>query len=233
MTFNVSSLNFGALDDAPELLTSRQEWKKQRRGKFTASEFWKLMTNGKDKREMGQVAKSHISEKAVELLTDFDTDDSDYVSTAMQWGLDHESDAVQAIASLKGFKPYMTGQAQEFIESACGHYGCTPDGLIGDNSGLEIKCPNSSTHMIYMDVTDAESLKAIESKYYWQVQGSMLVTGRLNWWFASYDPRFTNDSLKLTTALIERNESDIDALKARLDVAIKQRDKLVNIALSQ
>ena len=94
MTFNVSSLNFGALEDAPELLTSRQEWKKQRRGKFTASEFWKLMTNGKAKGEMGQVAKSHIAEKAVELLTDFDADDSDYVSAAMQWGLDHEAAAV-------------------------------------------------------------------------------------------------------------------------------------------
>ena len=60
----------------------------------------------------------------------------------------------------------------------------------------------------------------------------MLVTGRVNWWFASYEPRFSNDRLKLTTALIERNESDIDALKTRLDAAIKQRDRLVSIALS-
>jgi hypothetical protein len=151
----------------------------------------------------------------------------------MQWGLDHEAEAVQAFAEYTGFKPHMTGQAQEFIGSSCGQYGATPDGLIADYAGLEIKCPNSITHMIYADVTSAETLLEIEPRYYWQIQGSMLVTGREKWWFASYDPRFSDDRLKLTTALIERNESDIDALKARLDAAIKQRDKLVNIALSQ
>jgi hypothetical protein len=233
MMATLSSLNFGALEDAPELLTQKQLWLQQRRGKFTASEFHKLMTNGKAKDSMGQVAKTHIAEKAVELLTEFDPSEERYISPAMQWGLDHEAEAVQAFAEYTGFKPHMTGQSQEFIGSSCGQYGATPDGLIADYAGLEIKCPNSITHMIYADVTSAETLLEIEPRYYWQIQGSMLVTGREKWWFASYDPRFICEESRLYIACIDRVEADIERLSNRLNIAIKERDKLVNIALSR
>jgi hypothetical protein len=221
-------LSFGALEDAPELLTQKQLWLQQRRGKFTASEFHKLMTNGKAKDSMGQVAKTHIAEKAAELLTEFDPSEERYVSPAMQWGLDHEAEAAQAFAESTGFKPYMTGQAQEFIESTCGQYGATPDGLIADYAGLEIKCPNSATHMTYAAIKNAESLLEVEPRYYWQIQGSMLVTGRDKWWFASYDPRFIREKSRLYIACIERVEADIEQLSNRLALAIKERDRLVN-----
>lgn len=222
---NVTNLDFGALEDAPELITDRQQWKLDRRGKFTASEFWKIMTNGRPKGAESLIANGYIAAKAVELLTAFDPEQDDYISAAMQWGLDHEVDAVSVFSKITGLTPYNTGNEQQFI--SVGGYGCTPDGLIGDDAGIEIKCPNSETHFQYLGVTDAASLKLIEPKYYWQVQGSMLVTGREVWWFVSYDPRFESESLQINAAPIFRNEDDINALKSRLDEAVIKRDKII------
>lgn len=61
-----------------------------------------------------------------------------------------------------------------------GRVGCSPDGLVGDNGGLEIKCPSAGVHMKYL-------LAGVDD-YFVQIQGSLWVTGR-DWWdFLSYCP---------------------------------------------
>lgn len=59
---------------------------------------------------------------------------------------------------------------------------CSPDGLVADCGGVEIKCPAPHTHVGYL--LDG----ALPSKYVAQVQGSMYVTGRAWWDFVSYHP---------------------------------------------
>lgn len=63
-----------------------------------------------------------------------------------------------------------------------GGYGCSPDGLVGDDGGVEIKCPALTTHLEYMH------LKTIPSKYLSQIYGCLWIMQRKWWDFMSYHP---------------------------------------------
>jgi hypothetical protein len=70
-----------------------------------------------------------------------------------------------------------------FIISDCGRFGCSPDGMIGGNCGLEIKVPKPSTHASWLHEGGLpESCKC-------QVHGGMAVSGLSRWSFLSYQPR--------------------------------------------
>ena len=70
-----------------------------------------------------------------------------------------------------------------FIEH-CSFSGCSPDGLIGEDGGLEIKCRNDPKHLKLL------LGGSISSDTIWQIQMCLLVTGRKWWDFASYNPNF-------------------------------------------
>ena len=114
--------------------------------------------------------------------------------------------------------------------SECGNLAGTPDGLIGEDSGLEIKCPNPETHLSYFQILCADDLKRIKPEYYWQCYGYMLLTGRHNWHFISYDPRFYKTELQLHCILISADRAELDLLASRLESAIKERDRLLDFA---
>ncbi len=64
--------------------------------------------------------------------------------------------------------------------------GLSPDGLVGDDGGVEIKCFNDVKHLKLI----CDGPKVIDSKYKWQVQMSLLLTGR-DWWdLALFNPNF-------------------------------------------
>ena len=82
-----------------------------------------------------------------------------------------------------------------FVETDTGQVGCSPDGLIGETSGCEIKCPR-------IDKQIGRLLsKVLPKEYVAQVQGSMFVTGRATWHFFSYHSR-----LPAFHILVERDE---------------------------
>jgi len=66
--------------------------------------------------------------------------------------------------------------------------GCSPDGLVDEDGGIEIKCPNNQrfTEIII------NKEKAIDSNYIWQIQMNLLITGRKWWDFVAYNPNFKN-----------------------------------------
>lgn len=64
--------------------------------------------------------------------------------------------------------------------------GCSPDGLISDDGGVEIKSVNDTNH--FSLILNGE--KDIESKYLWQIQMNLLITGRKWWDYVSYNPNF-------------------------------------------
>ena len=86
--------------------------------------------------------------------------------------------------------------------------GCSPDGLIGDDGGIEIKCPLPSTHIAY------HRDGILPTKYKAQVHGCMAVTGRKWWWFYSFCPGFKEFKL-----LVER-----DAYTENLRRCLKEFD---------
>lgn len=63
-----------------------------------------------------------------------------------------------------------------------GKTGCSPDGLIGENSGIEVKCPTPPVHLRYL------LANRVPDDYLAQVHFSMYVTGRTQWVFVSYSP---------------------------------------------
>lgn len=230
MSFDISHLNLlnlAALEGAvvgEELETAETRWLKERWAKFTASEMHRLMTNGRPKDGLSVGAQTYVLEKVAEQLSEFRR--YDFSNAAIEWGREHELEAVAAFEFSIGLRVNHIGEEQQFILSDCGHWGGTPDGITFD-SGVEVKCPDSKTHLLYLDICDAESLKSIEIKYYWQIQAYLALTGKNHWHFVSYDPRFYLDKLRLHHCPIERVEEDVELMLHRIDLAVKQKDRLL------
>jgi len=98
--------------------------------------------------------------------------------------------------------------------------GCSPDSLVDEDGGLEIKCPKDTEYFNYL----LEKEKAIDTKYIWQIQMSLLITGRKWWDFMAYNPnldpsyfiyRIYPDQDKFRKILIglEMGEEKIKAIK--------------------
>jgi len=203
----------------------RQAWLQQRLGKFTASEFYRLLTYP-NKAELPAGGITYATEKAVELLTD--TVKSSFVNEAMQWGLDHEMDAIRAFERAANISITATGTEQAFITKGDA-VGGTPDGLIGDGSGIEIKCPNSITHLKYRQLRTMAALKTTCPNHYWQIQGLMYITERTHRHFVSYDPRYTDPQKQLYCLTLTAEQDDHAFLAKRLSLAIECRNTLLNI----
>ena len=100
-----------------------------------------------------------------------------------------------------------------------GMTGGSPDGLIGDDGGLEIKCPKAKTLVSYL------RNGGIPTKYIPQVQGYMMITGRAWWDFYAWHPK-----LPALLVRVERDEEYIcnlhDAVMRFVEKMLKQRDQL-------
>jgi hypothetical protein len=94
-------------------------------------------------------------------------------------------------------------------------FACSPDGLVGEDGGLEIKCPLVATHIGYL--LNGE----LPSDYFQQVQGCLFVTGRKWWDFMSYSP-----GLKPFIIRVKRDEGFISLLKGSLITFCKELDEI-------
>lgn len=151
-----------------------EEWKAVRIGKVTASRVIDILP-GKTGYKASR--KNYLAELICEILTGEQAES--FCSTAMQWGTDHEPEA-RAVYEAE------TGNMVQEV-GFCDHpsipgFGASPDGLMED-SGLEIKCPNTATHI------DTVLNGTIDYKYIVQMQVNMMCAERKKWVFVSYDPR--------------------------------------------
>lgn len=224
-----NGFDLSTLVKAAEPIKSPEErriaWLRERLGMFTASEFYRLMAYP-NKAELPKGAMTYASEKAVECLIEDPLQSNNFVSYDMQWGLDHELDAINAFEQLTGLSVTATGSQQQLIHLN-EDVAATPDGLIGEDSGIEIKCPQSVTHLKHLNIHNAAELKAISPQYYWQIQGLLYVSKRQHWFFVSYDPRFKQIDKQLHLFKIEPNPADQGLLEQRLALAIEYRNKLI------
>lgn len=172
------------------------EWKLERVGKFSASRMSDLLATTKS----GPAAsrKNYLAELLVERMTGEPTEG--FTTAAMQWGIDKEPEA-RALYELS------TGLAVEqvgfILHPAMPFAGASPDGLVGADGGLEIKCPNTATHI--------ETLRTgrVPEKYLLQMQWGMACTGRQWWDFVSYDPRMKDVRLQIWGTRIQRDDQTI------------------------
>lgn len=150
-----------------------QEWLDARKGKITASRFKDVVTPAKG--ELSKTSKSYMYELVAEKMG---ATVSFYQNEHMARGNELEPDARTAYEFIKDAEVQEVG--------ICIHdnnmIGVSPDGLIGEDGGLEIKCPKETTHISYLDSGELPLI------YKPQVQGCMWVTGRKWWDFMSYHP---------------------------------------------
>lgn len=193
------------------MIQGSEEWFKARCGVVTASRFGDIMASIRN----GEAAAryNYKAEIIAERLTGIPT--QSFSSSAMQWGTDHEDEAREVYKAIYGIEVEQTG-----LEKIGELVGASPDGLVGRDGLLEIKCPNTATHI--------QTLLANEmpKKHYPQVQGQMWVTGRKWCDFMSYDPRLDEKNAVFITR-VERDEDYIKLLSDSVASFIHEVDKLL------
>ena len=197
-----------------------EEWFEARLGCVTASRTADVMA--KTKSGYSASRANYMAELICERLTG--ERQAGFSSAAMQWGTETEPQARMAYEIMTGATVIETGFV---LHPTIPGFGASPDGLIDDNGLVEIKCPNTATHI--------ETLlsEGVPSKYITQMHVQMLCAGR-DWCdFVSFDPRlpvelqmfirriFFNKELadEIVTevqAFIAEMEAKIDQLKARI-----------------
>jgi putative phage-type endonuclease len=159
-----------------------EEWLSLRLGWITASRFKDVMSNGRS----GAPSKTRLSymyQLAAEALTG-DRVES-FSSEYMEWGTKTEPQA----CAMYEFDSGVSVDHPAFIKwNAVNKIGISPDGLVNDDGGIEIKCPKTTTQI------ETFLSGKMPSCHKPQVQGSLWVTGREWWDFVSFDPRIDGDA---------------------------------------
>lgn len=176
-----------------------------KQGKITPSRFADVMTQGRSKdQKFGQTAKTYAYEVALERMG---VEKPEAYGHALDWGVNYEFEAIELFQAVTGLAVGLNDVIQHpTLDFVAG----TPDGLIGDDAIIEIKCPyNPVNHLA--NLREGAQIK----DYYWQIQGYLWLTGRSVCWFVSYDPRFP-EATRLAVHRVERNDEDIIRLAERV-----------------
>lgn len=170
------------------------EWYAIRKGKMTASNAETIIANGKG-------LETYIYNLMAEYYSSAEKEN--YINADMQRGIDLEPEARLEFEFYTDLDVQEVGfiEYNEFI-------GVSPDGLIGDDGLIEIKCPNDS---IYFKLLLSNNIKP---EYIAQMQMQMYVTDRQYCYFVSYNPNFEKS---LYIKKINRDEEMIDKLKKGLE----------------
>ena len=151
------------------------EWFAARCGVVTASEVDALVTPLLKLRE-GKSVESYVAQKVAEKLLGYTQDQITPKSFAMDQGSMIEKIARPWYAFDRDVDVATPG----FCLSDDGKCGCSPDGLVGEDGGLEIKAPYPETHVRYL------LAGRVPDDYVCQVRFSLWVTGREWWDFVSF-----------------------------------------------
>ena len=175
------------------------EWKRERLGHVTASRVADVMA--KVKTGEAKTREKYRYEIVTQRLTNEIVDG--YTNDAMAWGTEQEPYARMAYEARTGNFVNQVGFVKHW---GIKWVGASPDGLVGDDGLIEIKCPNTLTHLKTL-----ESGKA-PSEYIGQMQMQMWVTGRSWCDFVSYDPRLP-DELRYFCIRVNRDNDYISAME--------------------
>jgi hypothetical protein len=180
-----------------------EEWLAARLGKPSASGFSKLITaTGKPSTS----ASAYIHELIAERLTGEST--PFYVTEWMERGTKLEPEAREAYEFITDNEVIETG----FIVDPSFEFGCSPDGLINGDGGLEIKCPAPKTMVSYL----ADEQVGVK-KYWQQIQGCMWIAQRDWWHFFAYHPKMRHVLVR-----VKRDDEYIAKLAAEVNAAVSQ-----------
>jgi len=174
------------------------EWLELRLGKITASKLSDVMSKGRGNAP-SKTRASYMLQLAAEKLTGKPEDS--FTNKYMEWGNECEPQA----RSMYEFDSGNDVEEVAFVEFD-EWFGVSPDGLVGDNGLLEIKCPKTTTQI------ERYLAGVFPSAYKAQVQGQLIATGR-DWCdFVSFDPRISGEASYFCIR-VERDEEYMNELQ--------------------
>lgn len=201
------------------MIQRSESWFEARLGKVTASIVADIMATTKS----GPAAsrKNALARVVCERLTG--QRQEEYTNGAMQWGIDNETAARDAYSALTG---ELIDEVGFVIHPSISDFGASPDGLVGEYGLVEIKCPNTSTHIEYL------TERKIPGKYQIQMLAQLACTGREWCDFVSFDPRMP-ERLQLVVIRFERDnnrigeiEKEVISFLAEVDETIKKLEAI-------
>lgn len=197
------------------------EWFAARLGNVTASRVADVIA--KTKSGYSASRENYMAQLICERMTN--TVAESYTNAAMQWGTETEPLARAAYESIADVLVDEVGYVQHpRIERA----GASPDGLVGLFGLLEIKCPNTATHI------DTLITEQVPTKYITQMQWQMVCTGRAWCDFVSFDPRLPNGlqmfvkRVEFDTEYAATLEIEVVKFLAELDTKISKLNERLN-----
>lgn len=195
------------------LIQGSEAWLAARCGRVTASRVADVVA--RTKTGYGASRANYMAELVAERLTGQPAER--FTNAAMKWGTEKEPDARAAYAFLHDVDVVEVG----FVpHPSIAMTGASPDGLVGDDGLVEIKAPNTATHI--------ETLlsETIAGKYVTQMHWQMACTGRAWCDFVSYDPRMPPE-MQVFVQRVQRNDDLIAELEREVEQFLAELDSKV------
>lgn len=189
------------------------EWFAQRLGKVTASRVADVIA--KTKTGYSTSRDNYMAQLVCERMTQ--TVAESFTNAAMQWGTETEP---LARAAYEAHADVLVDEVPMIAHPTIEAAGASPDGLVGDDGLVEIKCPNTATHI------DTLLSQTVPSKYNTQMQWQMACTGRQWCDFVSFDPRM-GDGLQLFVKRVPRDNAYIQMLEEEVRKFLVELDNKI------
>lgn len=214
---------------------TENDWLQHRKDQFTASEVNRLMAEPTKKaqaegRQLSDGAITYLLEKVASF---FDSPKPKFYNAEMAWGKEIEPEAALTLCEMLSLDPasedVIYTSSGGFVFFTNGKLGGTPDMILPKQKAIvEIKCPNSDTHLYYKAFVTAKNFQSELPKYYDQIQTNMYLTESESCYFMSYDPRFKLATRNVHLIKLERNQERIDQLLSKVEIAHEMMIKLIN-----
>lgn len=183
-----------------DIIQGSEEWFAIRCGKVTASRVADVVA--RTKTGWGASRANYMAQLIAERLTG--TVAESYSNAAMQWGTDIEP---RARVAYEFYRNADVAEVGFVTHPTIDMSGASPDGLVGNAGLVEIKCPNTATHI------DTLLGQEVPAKYVTQMQWQMACTGREWTDFVSFDPRMP-ESMSMFVRRVFRDDKRIAELEA-------------------
>ena len=189
-----------------------EEWFQARLGKVTASRVADVLAKIKSGESASR--RNYKIQLVSERLTG--EKQETYINQAMQDGIDREFYARERYVQ-------QFGEVEEvgFVKHPTLEAGASPDGMVGEDGILEIKCPMGSTH------TETLMTQDVPSRYVPQIQFQLLVTGRKWCDFVSYNPMFP-EHLQIFVKRVEADPVYQKELESEVKQFLSEVDNVIN-----
>jgi putative phage-type endonuclease len=202
------SISVDETPSAARILQGTAEWATIRLGKVTASRVADVIA--KTKSGWGASRGQYAAELVIERLTG--TAAEGFTNSAMAWGTTTEPQARLVYEMMHDVSVEQVG----FIHHPkIAMSGCSPDGLVGADGIVEIKCPTSKTHI------ETLLTETVPAKYVTQIQWQLACSDRAWCDFVSFDPRMPGE-MQLYVSRVRRDDAIIRDLATQIEVFLSE-----------